>query len=90
MLGSLPVWVSKEKIFQNLPESFKGEHEDVRGTFYCNEIKCNTPKDYQAHSETYSEYKSHDTYKDLFVFHQMVGLHLLATCALAGSVIGKF
>ena len=63
MLGSLPVWVSKEKIFQNLPESFKGKNEDVRGIFYCIEIKCDTPKDYQAHSEMYSEYTSHDTYK---------------------------
>lgn len=63
MLGSLPIWVSKDKIYQNLPESFKGEYEDVRGIFDCTEIKCDMPKDYQTHSELYSDYKSHDTYK---------------------------
>ena len=63
MLGSLPTWVSKEKIKQNLPESFKGQYQNVRGTFDCTELKCDTAKDYQTHSEMYSDYKSHDTYK---------------------------
>ncbi|KAL9951657.1 hypothetical protein ACROYT_G044369 [Oculina patagonica] len=63
MLGSLPVWVPKNKIKQHLPEAFKGRYEDIRGIFDCTEIKCDMPKDYQTHSEFYSDYKSHDTYK---------------------------
>lgn len=65
LLGSLPVWPSKEKIKQHLPESFKGRYENVRGILDCTELKCELPKDYQKHSEMYSDYKSHDTFKGL-------------------------
>lgn len=63
MLGSLPIWVSKDKIKKNLPEGFKGQYQDIRGIFDCTELKCDMPKDYQTHSEMYSDYKSHNTYK---------------------------
>ena len=65
LLGSLPVWPSKEKIKENLPDSFKGKYENVRGILDCTELKCELPKDYQKHSEMYSDYKSHDTFKGL-------------------------
>jgi len=65
LLGSLPVWPSKEKVKQHLPESFKGRYERVRGILDCTELKCELPKDYQKHSEMYSDYKSHDTFKGL-------------------------
>ena len=35
------------------------------GILDCMELKCELPKDYQKHSEMYSDYKSHDTFKDL-------------------------
>ena len=38
MLGSLPIWVSKDKIKQYLPEGFKGQYQDIRGIFDCTEI----------------------------------------------------
>ena len=63
MLGSLPIWVSKDKIKKYLPEGFKGQYQDIRGIFDCTEIKCDMPKDYQTHSEMNSDYKSHNTYK---------------------------
>ena len=63
MLGSLPMWVSKDKIKKYLPEGFKGQYHDIRGIFDCKEIKCDMSKDYQTHSEMYSDYKSHNTYK---------------------------
>ena len=65
MLGSLPIWAPNDKIKQNLPEGFKGQYEDIRGILDCTEIKCDMPKDYQTHSEMYSDYKSHNTYKGL-------------------------
>ncbi|KAK2557025.1 hypothetical protein P5673_020874, partial [Acropora cervicornis] len=61
LLGSLPVWPSKEKIKEHLPDSFKGKYENVRGILDCTELKCELPKDYQKHSEMYS----HDTFKGL-------------------------
>ena len=51
MLGSVPIWVSKDKI----------RYQDIRGIF--DYIKCDMPKDYQTHSEMYSDYISHNTYK---------------------------
>ena len=33
MLGSLPIWVSKDKIKKNVPEGFKGQYQDIRGIF---------------------------------------------------------
>ena len=65
MLGSLPVWPSRDKIKQHIPDSFKGRYENVRGILDCTELKCELPKDYQKHSEMYSDYKSHDTFKGL-------------------------
>ena len=65
LLGSLPVWPSKEKVKKRLPESFKGKYENVREILDCTKLKCELPKDYQKHSEMYSDYKSHDTFKGL-------------------------
>ena len=65
LLGSLPIWPSKDKIKERLPESFKGRYESVRGIPDCTELKCELPKDYQKHSEMYSDYKSHDRFKRL-------------------------
>ncbi|XP_068723262.1 uncharacterized protein [Montipora capricornis] len=65
MLGSLPIWSSKEQIKQHLPEVFKGEFENIRCIIDCTEIKCQTPQDLEKQSELYSEYKSHNTFKGL-------------------------
>lgn len=65
MLGSLPVWASREVIKLHLPEAFKGRFENVRCIIDCTEIKCEKPQDRQKQSEFYSEYKAHNTYKGL-------------------------
>ena len=65
LVGSLPVWPSKEKIKEHLPDSFKGKYENVWGILDCTELKCELPKDHQKRSEMYSDYKSHDTFKGL-------------------------
>ena len=48
MLGSLPIWSSKEQIKQHLPEVFKGEFENIRCIIDCTEIKCQTPEDLRS------------------------------------------
>ena len=40
LLGTLPVGPSKEKIKEHLPDSFKGEYENVRGILDCTELNC--------------------------------------------------
>ena len=40
-------------------------YENVRGILDCTELKCELPNDYRKHSEIYSDYKSHDTFKSL-------------------------
>ena len=72
MLGSLPLWPSRDKIKQHLPDSFKGRYETVRGILDCTELKCELPKDYQKHSEMYSDYKSHDTFKRLICITEWI------------------
>ena len=37
----------------------------MQGILDCTELKCELPKDYQRHSEVYSDYKSHNTFKGL-------------------------
>ena len=48
-----------------MPDSFKGRCENVSGILDCRELKCEFSKDYQKHSEMYSDYKYHDTFKGL-------------------------
>ena len=55
MLGSLPIWPSREQIKQYLPEVFKGEFENIQGIIDCTEIKCQTPQDLEKQSELYTE-----------------------------------
>ena len=45
--------------------SFSHDHENVRGILDYIELKCELLKDYQKHSEMYSDYNSHDTCKGL-------------------------
>ena len=49
----LPVWPSKEKIKEHLPDSFKGKYENVRGILDCTELKCELPKEYKGLSEAF-------------------------------------
>ena len=47
MLGSLPVWASKDVIKQHLPTAFQGRFENIRCIIDCTEIKCEKPEDLQ-------------------------------------------
>jgi len=48
----------KERVKKYLPEGFESQYQEIRGMFDGTEIKCDIPKDYQSHSEMYSDYKS--------------------------------
>ena len=54
---------SEEKIKEHLPDLFQGKYEIVQGILDCTELKCEPSKGFQKHSEIYSDYKSHDTFK---------------------------
>ena len=65
VLGSLQIWPSKDVIKQHLPKVFEGGFENIRCIIDCAEVKCEKPQDLQKQSESYSEYKSHNTFKGL-------------------------
>ena len=55
MLGSLPIWPSREQVKLYLPEDFKSEFVDIRCIIDCTEIKCQTPQDLEKQSELHSD-----------------------------------
>ena len=92
ILGCLPIWPFKDVIKQHLPKVFEGRFENVRCIIDCAEIKCEKPQDLQKQSELYSEYKLHNTFKDLVGLSPNVWQHLRlrrcrekSFCRLAGS-----
>ena len=65
VLGSLPIWPSKDVIKQHLLKVFEGRYENATCIIDCTEIKCQKPQDLQKQIELCSEYKSHNTFKGL-------------------------
>ncbi|XP_076139561.1 uncharacterized protein LOC143122668 [Alosa pseudoharengus] len=65
MLGSLPIWLTREEVRRRLPPKFQQFCPDVRVILDCTELRCETPSALTLHSETYSSYKSHTTFKGL-------------------------
>lgn len=64
-LGSLCIWPSKEKVIENMPESFKQKYPDTRVIIDATEIKMEMPSSLVLKSQTYSNYKSANTLKGL-------------------------
>ncbi len=65
VLGSLPIWPSRENIDQLMPDCFKDLCPKCRVIIHCTEIKCQTPSANVLNSMFYSSYKSHTTLKGL-------------------------
>lgn len=65
LLGSLPIWPSREQVDKTMPKSFKDTYPSVRVIIDCTEIKVQTPSSLTLHSEFYSNYKSATTLKGL-------------------------
>ena len=65
LLGSLPIWPSREQVNKTMPRSFQEFFPTVRVIIDCTEIKVQTPSSLTLHSEFYSNYKSATTLKGL-------------------------
>ena len=63
--GYINIWPTREMVDQAMPLSFKDKFPKTRVIIDCTEIKCQTPSSLVLHSETYSSYKSHTTFKGL-------------------------
>ena len=59
--GSLSIWLSKEKIVETMPDSFKSKYKETRVIIDCTEIKVEMPSSLVLKSQTYSSYKSANT-----------------------------
>uniref|UniRef100_A0A8B9KJZ6 Si:ch211-262i1.5 n=1 Tax=Astyanax mexicanus TaxID=7994 RepID=A0A8B9KJZ6_ASTMX len=64
LLGSVCIWVPKEKVQAHLPEEF-GNFQDTQVILDCTELHCQTPSSLLLQSEVFSNYKSHCTFKAL-------------------------
>ncbi|XP_078585178.1 uncharacterized protein LOC144867211 [Branchiostoma floridae x Branchiostoma japonicum] len=65
MLGSLAIWPSRSVVDKNMPECFRKTYPKTRVILDCTELKVQTPSSKVLNSETYSQYKSHTTFKGL-------------------------
>lgn len=63
--GFLNIWPNREAIDKAMPQSFRDKYPKTRIIIDGKEIKCQTPSSIVLHSETYSSYKSHTTFKSL-------------------------
>ncbi|XP_026114965.1 uncharacterized protein LOC113093359 [Carassius auratus] len=64
VLGSVCIWMPKEKVRAHLPEEFH-QFRDTQVILDCTEIRCHTPSSLLLQSEVFSNYKSHCTFKAL-------------------------
>ncbi|KAJ8364592.1 hypothetical protein SKAU_G00134230 [Synaphobranchus kaupii] len=65
ILGSMPIWMTRDQVRRWMPPKFKVYCPHVRVIVDCTELRCETPTALTLHSETYSTYKSHTTFKGL-------------------------
>lgn len=63
--GYLNIWPDRDAIDKAMPQSFKDKYPKTRVIIDATEIKCQMPSSLILHSETYSSYKSHTTFKGL-------------------------
>ena len=63
--SSLSIWPSKEVIVEKMPESFKAKYKETTVIIDCTELKVEMPSSLVLKSETYSNYKSANTFKRL-------------------------
>ncbi|XP_051984231.1 uncharacterized protein LOC127644863 [Xyrauchen texanus] len=65
VLGSLPLWMTREQVQATMPDKFKLYCPQVRVIIDCTEIRCETASSLLLQSETFSNYKNHTTFKGL-------------------------
>ncbi|KAG1956966.1 hypothetical protein F2P79_008413 [Pimephales promelas] len=65
VLGSLPIWMSREQVKATMPEKFRQFCPEVRVIIDCTEIRCQNPSSLTLQSEVFSSYKNTTTFKGL-------------------------
>lgn len=63
VFGTMPIWSSRKKIQEHMPECFEKNYPRCRGIIDASEIKTEAPSSLVLNSEFYSTYKNHTTYK---------------------------
>ena len=63
--GTYPIWQTTACVQQKMPECFKEIYPSVRVTIDCTEIFIEKPNSIKYQSQTYSNYKHHNTAKGL-------------------------
>ncbi|XP_062399775.1 uncharacterized protein LOC134089350 [Sardina pilchardus] len=65
LLGSLPIWMSKQQVRNTMPSKFVQYSPDVRVIIDCTEVRCQNPSSLTLQSEVFSSYKNTTTLKGL-------------------------
>ncbi|CAM4577686.1 unnamed protein product [Leuciscus chuanchicus] len=65
LLGSLPIWMSKQQVKNTMPSKFMQYSPDVRVIIDCTEVRCQNPSSLTLQSEVFSSYKNTTTFKGL-------------------------
>jgi len=65
LLGSINIWPSREKIQEHIPQEFHNCYPNTRIIIDCTELYTERPSSLVLQSQTYSSYKSHNTWKGL-------------------------
>ena len=65
ILGSLPVWPSRQQVDTHMPDCFKLVYPKTRVILDCTELRCQTPSALYLNSQLYSHYKGTTTFKGL-------------------------
>ncbi|XP_041639630.1 uncharacterized protein si:cabz01071907.1 [Cheilinus undulatus] len=65
VLGSLPIWMTREQVQATMPDKFLQYCPKVRVIIDCTELRCETSSSLTLQSETFSSYKNHTTFKGL-------------------------
>lgn len=65
LLGSLPIWMSKQQVKNIMPSKFVQYSPDVRVIINCTEVRCQNPSSLTLQSEVFSSYKNTTTLKGL-------------------------
>lgn len=65
VLGSLKIWPHIDVILKNGPQEFIDKYPNNMVIIDATELKIQVPSALQKHSESYSSYKSHTTFKSL-------------------------
>ncbi|XP_055069806.1 uncharacterized protein [Misgurnus anguillicaudatus] len=65
LLGSLPIWMSKQQVRNTMPSKFVQFCPDVRVIIDCTEVRCQNPSSLTLQSEVFSSYKNTTTFKGL-------------------------